>query len=120
MSDGSVPPRAAREKTVERRKKRMIKNRESAARSRARKQAYTDELENKISRLEEENQQLRSYKAFEPVVHCVPQEPKNQLRRRTRPASDHHLVNSTSGEVPSTKLAKFVTDYSGKHLARKY
>ncbi|KAE8816383.1 ABSCISIC ACID-INSENSITIVE 5-like protein 2 [Hordeum vulgare] len=71
------------EKTVERRKKRMIKNRESAARSRARKQAYTNELENKISRLEEENQQLRSYKAFEPVVHCVPQqEPKNQLRRR--------------------------------------
>ncbi|KAF7049140.1 hypothetical protein CFC21_057733 [Triticum aestivum] len=71
------------EKTVERRKKRMIKNRESAARSRARKQAYTNELENKISRLEEENEQLRSYKAFEPVVHCVPQqEPKNQLRRR--------------------------------------
>ncbi|EMS59954.1 ABSCISIC ACID-INSENSITIVE 5-like protein 2 [Triticum urartu] len=50
------------EKTVERRKKRMIKNRESAARSRARKQAYTNELENKISRLEEENEQLRSYK----------------------------------------------------------
>lgn len=71
------------EKTVERRKKRMIKNRESAARSRARKQAYTNELENKISRLEEENEQLRSYKTFEPVVHCVPQqEPKNQLRRR--------------------------------------
>jgi ABA responsive element binding factor len=37
----------------------MIKNRESAARSRARKQAYTNELENKISRLEEENERLR-------------------------------------------------------------
>ncbi|GKB58306.1 abscisic acid-insensitive 5-like protein 2 [Tanacetum coccineum] len=50
------------EKTVERRQKRMIKNRESAARSRARKQAYTNELENKISRLEEENEQLRREK----------------------------------------------------------
>uniref|UniRef100_A0ACD5WYJ7 Uncharacterized protein n=1 Tax=Avena sativa TaxID=4498 RepID=A0ACD5WYJ7_AVESA len=71
------------EKTVERRKKRMIKNRESAARSRARKQAYTNELENKISLLEEENERLRNHKAFEPVVQHVPQqEPANQLRRR--------------------------------------
>ncbi|KAL2581524.1 hypothetical protein AAZV13_15G189100 [Glycine max] len=51
-----------REKTVERRQKRMIKNRESAARSRARKQAYTNELENKVSRLEEENERLRKQK----------------------------------------------------------
>ncbi|KAF0909729.1 hypothetical protein E2562_000060 [Oryza meyeriana var. granulata] len=73
---------AAAEKTVERRKKRMIKNRESAARSRARKQAYTNELENKISRLEEENKRLRMHKAPEPVVQYVPQqEPKNRLRR---------------------------------------
>ncbi|KAG4399422.1 hypothetical protein GLYMA_08G227000v4 [Glycine max] len=50
------------EKTVERRQKRMIKNRESAARSRARKQAYTNELENKVSRLEEENERLRKRK----------------------------------------------------------
>ncbi|KAM3061823.1 hypothetical protein ACUV84_004882 [Puccinellia chinampoensis] len=68
------------EKTVERRKKRMIKNRESAARSRARKQAYTNELENKISFLEEENDRLRNHKAFEPVM--PQQEPTNQLRRR--------------------------------------
>ncbi|KAJ1397014.1 Basic-leucine zipper domain [Sesbania bispinosa] len=47
------------EKTVERRQKRMIKNRESAARSRARKQAYTQELEIKVSRLEEENERLK-------------------------------------------------------------
>ncbi|CAI9779588.1 unnamed protein product [Fraxinus pennsylvanica] len=52
-SDGAV------EKNVERRQKRMIKNRESAARSRARKLAYTNELENKVSRLEEENERLR-------------------------------------------------------------
>ncbi|XWS08212.1 hypothetical protein CRYUN_Cryun41cG0060300 [Craigia yunnanensis] len=50
------------EKNVERRHKRMIKNRESAARSRERKQAYTTELENKISRLEEENERLRKRK----------------------------------------------------------
>ncbi|KAL0339878.1 UNVERIFIED_CONTAM: ABSCISIC ACID-INSENSITIVE 5-like protein 2 [Sesamum radiatum] len=40
----------------------MIKNRESAARSRARKQAYTHELENKVSRLEEENERLKRQK----------------------------------------------------------
>uniref|UniRef100_A0A0D9VTH0 Uncharacterized protein n=1 Tax=Leersia perrieri TaxID=77586 RepID=A0A0D9VTH0_9ORYZ len=46
------------------------------------KQAYTNELENKISRLEEENKRLRMHKAPEPVVQYVPQqEPKNQLRR---------------------------------------
>ncbi|KAG8099052.1 hypothetical protein GUJ93_ZPchr0013g37054 [Zizania palustris] len=62
------------EKTVERRQKRMIKNRESAARSRARKQAYTNELENKISRLEEENEHLREQlKKLEPVVQFMPQ-----------------------------------------------
>lgn len=72
------------EKTVERRQKRMIKNRESAARSRARKQAYTHELENKISRLEEENERLRREKEVEKVLPCVPPpEPKYQLRRTT-------------------------------------
>lgn len=43
----------------ERRNKRMIKNRESAARSRARKQAYTNELEQKVQLLQEENARLR-------------------------------------------------------------
>lgn len=89
------------EKTVERRQKRMIKNRESAARSRARKQvrnnfcscksvvvvislvkscsfsfalcvptldideqAYTHELEIKVSRLEEENERLKREKVI--------------------------------------------------------
>lgn len=67
---------------IERRLKRMIKNRESAARSRARKQAYTDELENKISRLEEENERFRKEKELEKILHCAPfPEPKFQLRR---------------------------------------
>ncbi|XP_057427296.1 protein ABSCISIC ACID-INSENSITIVE 5-like [Lotus japonicus] len=47
------------EKVVERRQRRMIKNRESAARSRARKQAYTIELEAELNQLKEENAQLK-------------------------------------------------------------
>ncbi|XP_072980399.1 bZIP transcription factor 12-like isoform X2 [Typha angustifolia] len=41
------------------RQKRMIKNRESAARSRERKQAYTVELESLVTQLEEENNALQ-------------------------------------------------------------
>ncbi|KAL1821121.1 hypothetical protein ACET3Z_015990 [Daucus carota] len=70
------------EKTVERRQKRMIKNRESAARSRARKQAYTQELELKVSRLEEENERLRNrQEAEKELPNVLPPEPKYQLRR---------------------------------------
>ncbi|XP_057422600.1 ABSCISIC ACID-INSENSITIVE 5-like protein 2 [Lotus japonicus] len=70
------------EKTVERRQKRMIKNRESAARSRARKQAYTTELENKVSRLEEENEKLRKQKELETMFSSAPPpEPRYQIRR---------------------------------------
>ncbi|KAJ4706813.1 ABSCISIC ACID-INSENSITIVE 5-like protein 2 [Melia azedarach] len=76
-----VAPGGVVEKTVERRQKRMIKNRESAARSRARKQAYTHELENKVSRLEEENERLRRQRAAEILPSVPPPEPKCQLRR---------------------------------------
>ncbi|KAM3288947.1 ABSCISIC ACID-INSENSITIVE 5-like protein 2 [Capsicum chacoense] len=70
------------ENSAERRQKRMIKNRESAARSRARKQAYTHELENKVSRLEEENERLKRQKEIENILPSVPPpEPKYQLRR---------------------------------------
>ncbi|GKV38944.1 hypothetical protein SLEP1_g46792 [Rubroshorea leprosula] len=51
--DGTV------EKVVERRQRRMIKNRESAARSRARKQAYTVELEAELNQLKQENTHLK-------------------------------------------------------------
>lgn len=53
------------EKTVERRQKRMIKNRESAARSRARKQAYTVELEDEVTHLKEENARLKKQQDWE-------------------------------------------------------
>ncbi|KAL0660282.1 hypothetical protein Bca4012_080867 [Brassica carinata] len=49
---------AVLEKVIERRQKRMIKNRESAARSRARKQAYTLELEAEVAQLKETNEEL--------------------------------------------------------------
>ncbi|XP_073019561.1 bZIP transcription factor TRAB1-like [Primulina eburnea] len=54
---------AAVEKVLERRQRRMIKNRESAARSRARKQAYTRELEEEVAKLKEENQELQKKQA---------------------------------------------------------
>ncbi|KAK6135432.1 hypothetical protein DH2020_030827 [Rehmannia glutinosa] len=46
------------DKATQQRQKRMIKNRESAARSRERKQAYTVELETLVTQLEEENARL--------------------------------------------------------------
>ncbi|KAF7831500.1 ABSCISIC ACID-INSENSITIVE 5-like protein 3 isoform X1 [Senna tora] len=52
----------AYEKALERRLRRKIKNRESAARSRARKQAYHNELVGKVSHLEEENSRLKKEK----------------------------------------------------------
>ncbi|KAJ8466017.1 hypothetical protein OPV22_028569 [Ensete ventricosum] len=48
-----------RQDGAERRKKRIIKNRESAARSRARKQAYVNELELEVAHLLNENHALR-------------------------------------------------------------
>ncbi|URD77972.1 ABSCISIC ACID-INSENSITIVE 5-like protein [Musa troglodytarum] len=67
---------------AERRQKRMIKNRESAARSRARKQAYTNELENKVSHLEKENEKLKKQKELDKILLSVPlPEPRYQLRR---------------------------------------
>ncbi|KAG9148746.1 hypothetical protein Leryth_013427 [Lithospermum erythrorhizon] len=46
------------DKATQQKQKRMIKNRESAARSRERKQAYTVELEALVTKLEEENARL--------------------------------------------------------------
>ncbi|KAK4341286.1 hypothetical protein RND71_039787 [Anisodus tanguticus] len=54
---------ASFEKVVERRRKRMIKNRESAARSRDRKQAYTLELEAEVAKLKEIKHELQKKQA---------------------------------------------------------
>ncbi|CAI0396136.1 unnamed protein product [Linum tenue] len=55
---GRAPVLEQLDKAAQQRQKRMIKNRESAARSRERKQAYQVELESLAVKLEEENEQL--------------------------------------------------------------
>ncbi|XP_041992961.1 ABSCISIC ACID-INSENSITIVE 5-like protein 6 isoform X1 [Salvia splendens] len=85
LSDTPLPGRKRMsgdlEKTVERRLRRKIKNRESAARSRARKQAYHNQLVTKVSRLEEENSKLKKEKEFEQITTCEPCTLRFQLRR---------------------------------------
>ncbi|PPS10044.1 hypothetical protein GOBAR_AA10614 [Gossypium barbadense] len=71
---------AALEKVVERRQRRMIKNRESAARSRARKQAYTLELEAEVAKLKEMNEEL--LRKQEEVMEMQ----KNQMLETLNPA----------------------------------
>lgn len=71
------------DKTIDRRLRRKIKNRESAARSRARKQAYHNELVNKVSHLEEENMKLKKEKELENMLSELSSEPRYQLRRTT-------------------------------------
>ncbi|KAK1299544.1 ABSCISIC ACID-INSENSITIVE 5-like protein 2 [Acorus calamus] len=51
-------PVVAVDRVAQQRQRRMIKNRESAARSRERKQAYTVELESQVTQLEEEHARL--------------------------------------------------------------
>lgn len=90
----TVMPGDVVEKTVERRRKRMIKNRESAARSRARRQAYTHELEHKVMRLEEENARLRRQRDVEKMFPSEPPaEPKGKLRRTSSVPilTSHHI-----------------------------
>ncbi|XP_021772475.1 ABSCISIC ACID-INSENSITIVE 5-like protein 2 isoform X1 [Chenopodium quinoa] len=69
------------ERGIEKRLKRKIKNRESAARSRARKQAYHNELVSKVSLLEEKNMRLKKEKELESRLSEVSNEPRYQLRR---------------------------------------
>ncbi|KAL7583867.1 protein ABSCISIC ACID-INSENSITIVE 5 [Lactuca sativa] len=71
------------EKVVERRQRRMIKNRESAARSRARKQAYTVELEAELNMLKEENAQLKQ--ALAELERKRTQQVFEEMRMKTLP-----------------------------------
>ncbi|XP_041020865.1 protein FD [Juglans microcarpa x Juglans regia] len=65
----------------DRRHKRMMKNRESAARSRARKQAYTNELELEVAHLMEENAKLRKQQEQLRVAAAAPLPKKHSLHR---------------------------------------
>ncbi|XP_057971159.1 protein FD [Malania oleifera] len=69
----------------DRRHKRMIKNRESAARSRARKQAYTNELEREVAHLMEENARLRRQQE-QLYLAAATQLPKKPTLQRTSTA----------------------------------
>ncbi|KAK8585200.1 hypothetical protein V6N13_139135 [Hibiscus sabdariffa] len=69
------------ETSEDRRHKRMMKNRELAARSRARKQAYTTELELKVAHLQEENAKLRRQQ--EKLLSSTDQLPKKTSLTRT-------------------------------------
>ncbi|CAO2814419.1 unnamed protein product [Amaranthus hypochondriacus] len=68
--------------STDKRMKRKIKNRESAARSRARKQAYHNELVSEVSLLEERNMRYKKEKEFDSICAAVSSdEPRYQLRR---------------------------------------
>ncbi|KAE8736161.1 Detected protein of unknown function [Hibiscus syriacus] len=69
------------EKSNDMRHKRMMKNRESAARSRARKQAYTTELELEVAHLKEENAKLKRQQ--EKSLSAPDQPPKKTTLSRT-------------------------------------
>lgn len=95
VSDRKRPYDVCEEKSVEQRQKRMIKNRESAARSRARKQAYNVELEAEVEQLKEENAKLlqqqvertkrRRRQLMETLVPVTSQSPRpKQFLRRTQ------------------------------------
>uniref|UniRef100_A0A1D1XXB4 Protein ABSCISIC ACID-INSENSITIVE 5 n=1 Tax=Anthurium amnicola TaxID=1678845 RepID=A0A1D1XXB4_9ARAE len=84
MLDGPV------DKVTERRQRRMIKNRESAARSRARKQAYTVELETELSHLKEENSRLHeeqrrlTARRREMLLESMTERAQTNLRRNAK------------------------------------
>lgn len=79
------------DRAVMQRQKRMIKNRESAARSRDRKQAYIAELESQVMQLEEEQTELlreqedrrqkRLKELIERVVPVIRKKSPQDLRR---------------------------------------
>ncbi|KAM7496919.1 hypothetical protein LguiA_021333 [Lonicera macranthoides] len=89
-SDGSEPSskKAKRnmcDEAFDRRQRRMIKNRESAARSRARKQAYTAELEIELNQLKEDNTRLKlALATAERKLHEYEEKEKKQTMKMQR------------------------------------
>ncbi|XP_056159496.1 bZIP transcription factor 12-like isoform X2 [Syzygium oleosum] len=70
------------DKATQQKQRRMIKNRESAARSRERKQAYTAELESLVTQLEEEKARLLREELVKNLVPVVEsRRPRRPLRR---------------------------------------
>lgn len=70
---------------VARIQKRMVKNRESAARSRARKQAYTSELEQEVAQLKQQNKKILEKVIATGAAPLTRQERMDLRRTRTNP-----------------------------------
>ncbi|XP_057867341.2 ABSCISIC ACID-INSENSITIVE 5-like protein 2 isoform X2 [Cryptomeria japonica] len=84
---------APEDKAVEQRQRRMIKNRESAARSRERKQAYTVELEAQVTQLKEENAELSRLELMEIRIPVEEMRTPPRVLRRTRTAHWGALIS---------------------------
>ncbi|XP_074357036.1 uncharacterized protein LOC141696810 isoform X4 [Apium graveolens] len=79
----------------ERRRKRLIKNRESADRSRARRLAYTNELEQEMEELKKENASLRAQlEEVKPRAHLE----KRYGRDRVRTPASSQRISKKLGE----------------------
>ncbi|XP_020164654.1 bZIP transcription factor 23 isoform X1 [Aegilops tauschii subsp. strangulata] len=88
---GRKPP--AMEKVVERRQRRMIKNRESAARSRQRKQSYMMELETEVAKLKERNEELQRKQAE--ILERQKNEVFEKVSRQAGPTSKRICLRRT-------------------------
>lgn len=90
------------EKVVERRQRRMIKNRESAARSRARKQAYTVELEAELNQLKEENGHLKQALAELERKRRQQQVEESKMKAQTRTQRNNDRLMRTIRRTTSS------------------
>ncbi|KAM0904267.1 hypothetical protein ACQ4PT_018147 [Festuca glaucescens] len=107
----------AMEKVVERRQRRMIKNRESAARSRQRKQSYVMELETEVAKLKERNEELQrkqvemlerqKNEVFEKITRQVGPTSKRICLRRTLtgPCIPHFFLFSIEGTTTIVEVS---------------
>nr|APG57184.1 ABI5 [Triticum aestivum] len=106
MESGGTRKRGASEdpsceRSIERRHRRMIKNGESAARSRARKQAFTVELEAELNHLKEENARL---KAEEKIILLT----KKQMLVKKMIEQSKENVNAKKGSTLSRRCGSCI------------
>ncbi|KAL3843724.1 hypothetical protein ACJIZ3_001127 [Penstemon smallii] len=74
------------DRATQQKQRRMIKNRESAARSRERKQAYTVELESLVTQLEEDNARLLKEELKENLIPVVEKRRPPRVLRKVHSA----------------------------------
>ncbi|THG10617.1 hypothetical protein TEA_024585 [Camellia sinensis var. sinensis] len=96
------------DKATQQKQRRMIKNRESAARSRERKQAYTVELESLVTQLEEENSRLLREELTAYYTEKITLETGNSIAEQSKERFKQ------SGRVQALYLAKAKLTYSHK------